>query len=365
MASKANPKGIDYNKDGVPDAADDVLAVQDANKDGEVTPKERAAYRQKQGETVQEIVTDPKTGKQTIRTRTATPPEPALAAGDYGFNEAFLKKNPDVDAAIKLAIQYEWSQDILNRYIENNTEFGKSTTDAQARFDIDFAGDKQEDLQKQIDDRKATLMQQAMAAGVTLTDAEAADFAKRAVRSGLTDQDTLAFLSSKFTLPGMEGTDKAKTPAGEAASMVDQIRQMARSYGITVTDQFIQDKVREGMRQGSGWESWLEGQRGIFRQQAKLLYPTVADKFDQFTLGDILQPYLNDASEITGISLSQMNYDDPMWTAALNGPNGPMNRDEWIRTLKTNKKYGYDGTVRARQEYTALADDLLAAFGMA
>ena len=367
MASKANPKGIDYNKDGVPDSADDILAVQDANKDGKVTPKEKAAYRQKQGETVQEIVTDPKTGKQTITTRTATPPEPALAAGDYGFNEEFLKKHPDVDEAIRLAIENEWSQEILNRYIENNTEFGRSTTDAQAKFDIDFAGDKREDLQKQIDDRVATLKQQATAAGVTISDQEVMDFAKRAVRSGLTDQDTLAFLSSKFTLPGQEakGAPKATTPAGEAASMVDEIRSMARSYGITVTDQFVQEKVREGMRQGSGWQSWLEGQRNVFREQAKLLYPKVADKFDQFTLGDMLTPYLNDASELLGININQMNYDDPMWTAALNGTEGPLSRDEWLRVLRTDKKYGYDSTVRARQEYTELADDLLAAFGMA
>lgn len=368
MASKANPKGLDYNKDKVVDSADDALAQQDANKDGRVTPKEKTQFQQKQGETVQEITVDPKTGKQTVVTKGATPPpEPALAASDYGFNEEFLKTHKDVDEAIQLAIQYEWSQDILNRYIESQTEFGRATTDAQAQFDIGFAGEKKEDLQRQIDDRVASLKQQAMAAGVQLTDTEAADFAKRAVRSQLTDQDTLAFLSQKFTLPGQEaaGTPKAMTPAGQSAMIVDEIRAMARSYGITVTDQFVQEKVREAMTQGSGWQTWLEGQRNVFRAQAKTLYPTVADKFDEFTLGDILQPYLNDASELTGINISQMNYDDPIWTRPLNGAAGPMTRDEWIRTVKTDKKYGYDGTVRARNEYTELADDLLAAFGMA
>jgi hypothetical protein len=368
LASEANPKGIDYNRDKVVDSVDDTFAVQDANKDGRVTAREKSVYKQKQGETVQEIVTDPKTGKQTIKTKGAKPPpEPTLAAGEFGYNEEFLKKHPDVDKAIELAIKFDWTQDILNRYIESETEFGRSTTDAQAKFDIDFAGTKQEDLLRQIDDRTKTLKQQAMAAGVQLTDAEATDFAKRAVRSQLTDQDTLAFLSEKFALPGAEaeGAPKATTPAGQSAQIVDEIRSMARSYGITVTDQFIQQKVREGMTQGAGWQTWLEGQRNVFRSQAKNLYPTVADKFDEFTLGDILQPYLNDASELTGINISQMNYDDPIWTAPLNGTNGPMNRDEWIRTVKTDKKYGYDGTVRARNEYTELADDLLAAFGMA
>lgn len=365
--SKANPGKIDYNKDNQVDSADDAWAVKDKNKDGTVTPKEERQYKQKQGETVTEYEYDSKGNIISQKTKSSAEPvpEPTLTAAGLGFTQPFLDAHPDVKAAVDLAVKYRWTEEQFVRYVEQETEFGKTRSDSEAKFDIEFAGAKQEDIQKQINDRVALLKQQAVAAGVDLTDAEAAEFAKRAIRSGLTDQDTLAFLSSKFTLPGMEGTDKAKTPAGEAASMVDQIKQMARSYGITVTDQFIQEKVREGMKQGSGWESWLEGQRGIFRQQAKLLYPTVADKFDQYTLGDILQPYLNDASEITGISLSQMNYDDPMWTAALNGPNGPMNRDEWLRVLKTDKKYGYDGTIRARQEYTALADDLLAAFGMA
>jgi uncharacterized protein YecA (UPF0149 family) len=368
LASKANPNEIDYNEDEDINALDDALAVQDANKDGRLTDKEKAAYKQKQGETVQEVVTDPKTGKQTIKTKGPKPaPEPTLTAGDYGYNEDFLKAHPDVDDAINRAIRNDWTQDQLNKFIENKTEFGRSTTDAQAKFDIDFAGDKKEDLLRQVEDRTAELKQQAMAAGVQLTDTEASEFAKRAVRSQLTSQDTLAFLSDKFALPGAEaeGAPKATTPAGQSAQIVDEIRSMARSYGITVTDQFIQQKVREGMTQGAGWQTWLEGQRNVFRSQAKNLYPTVADKFDEFTLGDILQPYLNDASELTGINISQMNYDDPIWTAPLNGTNGPMNRDEWIRTVKTDKKYGYDGTVRARNEYTELADDLLAAFGMA
>lgn len=362
----ANPKGIDYNKDTRVTASDDALAIQDANKDGTLTEAEKTEFKRKQNTTTQTIVTDPKTGKQTVKTTAADTVEPTLAAGDYGFNEAFLKANPDLDAAINLAIENNWSQEDLNWYIENQTEFGKRTTDTQAQFDINIVGDKKEDLERQITDRAAKLKRDALAAGVTVSDDEINTFARESVRSGLTDQDTLVFLSTKFTMPGMEQPGQQKmTPAGQSAMMVDEINAMARDYGIKVTDQFIQEKVREGMQQGSGWQAWLEGQRNIFREQAKLLYPKVADKFDQFTLGEILQPYLNDASDMLGISLSQMNYDDPMWTAAVNGPDGALSRDEWLRVLRTDKKYGWDGTLKARAEMTNLADDLLSVFGMA
>jgi len=63
--------------------------------------------------------------------------------------------------------------------------------------------------------------------------------------------------------------------------------------------------------------------------------------------------------------MSQMQITDPLWQSALNGSEGPLSRDEWIRSLRTDTRFGYDRTVRARNEYTELADELLAAFGMA
>lgn len=365
--SKANPRKIDYNQDRVVDSADDMLAVQDRNKDGRVTTKEKLKYAQQQASTTQEITVDPRTGKQTIKTIGAPPTiEPTISASEMGFSEPFLRAHPDVKQAIDLAIKNGWQQEQLNRYIETQTEFGRSTSDAEAQFDIEIAGNKAEDWQKKVSDRAARLKQEAMALGTPLSDQEATDYARRAVRSGLTEQDTLAFLAQKFAMPGAGAAGgRQMTPSGQAATMIDSIKEMARSYGITVTNEFIQRKVREGLQQGSGWQSWLEGQRNLFREQAKMLYPQVADKFDQFTLGEMVQPYLNDASDLLGINISQMNYSDPMWTAPLNGPNGPLNRDEWIRVLRTDPKYGFDRTTKARQEYMNLADDLLAAFGMA
>lgn len=140
---------------------------------------------------------------------------------------------------------------------------------------------------------------------------------------------------------------------------------MARSYGVTVTDADLQNKVREALSFGGQWQSWLEGQRNTFRQQAKTLYPTVSNLLDQSDLATVMNPYLNDASELLGVSVSNMQVSDPLWQTALNGPNGPMSRDEWIRVIRTDSRFGYDRTVRARQELASLADELLSAFGMA
>ena len=127
----------------------------------------------------------------------------------------------------------------------------------------------------------------------------------------------------------------------------------------------LQAKVQEGLRQGANYRTWLEGQKNVFRRQAKNLYPTLADQLDEFTYTDVIDPYMDDAANLLGLTRQSMNTLDPTWATALNGPNGPMSRDEWIRTIKTDSKYGYDRTANARKEAVDLGDELLAAFGMA
>jgi len=364
--SKANPQQIDYNKDTVVDQYDDELARMDKDKDGTVTAQERRKYKKKQSQTTTEYEYDAE-GNITKQTTSApdTTVEPSMTAEGYGFSDNFLTQNEDVRAAIQLAIDNDWPQEVLNRYIEENTAFGQSTNDTQANFDIQIVGPKNEDLLKQVADREATLKRQVMMSGVQISDEEIAKFARESVRSGLTDNDALAFISERFTMPGTtpEGTQQPVT--GQVGNILDELRQLARSYGITMTESDIQMKAREALKMGGDWRTWLDSQRDVFRQQAKTLYPKVADLLDQSDLSTIMQPYLSDASELLGISVAQMQITDPMWQNALNGADGPLSRDEWIRSLRTDPKYGYDRTVRARQEYTELADELLSAFGMA
>ena len=362
MASVENPKGTDYNKDGVTDQYDDTLARQDKNKDGSVTPKEKAAYEKDQNTITTETVTDPTTGKVTSKqTNKAAVVEPTISASGQGYSDAFLRAHPDVAEAIRLAAQYKWELPQFIRYVENNTEFGKSRTSAEEAFDIQSLSDKAEDLNRQVTEKEDELRQEAIAAGIPLTDSQIKDFAKKSIRSGLSTSDTLAFLSSSYKPASQTGA----TPTGQVSKMITDFQNMARSFGITMTPEYLESQVREGLKQGANWQSWFDGKQMTFREQAKNLYPTIATQLDRYSLTDIMSPYMNDASELLGVRLENMNPTDPTWLTALSGQNGPMSRDEWIRVIKTDPKYGWDRTIRARQEYSSLADDLRAAFGRA
>lgn len=369
--SKYNPKGRDYNKDGTVDSGDDMLAVQDYDGDGRVSDNERERFRKERDETKTEYKYNAK-GELVESKVTGSGkdiPEPGLDFSEY--TQKFLANKPDVRRAIKLAVEYGWTQEQFNRYIETKTAWGKNTTDAQAAFDLQAKGSKAEDINRQVADKEAAILRQAAAAGVQIPPEEVKKYARNAVRSALSDDDIRFWIAGKFTMGGA-ATPTGPTGAaggvttGTSASIGDYLRSMARQYGLPITDAFLQDKIREGLQQGSGWREWAEGQRNIFRNQAKTLYPTAGNQLDEYTLDEVLTPYLNAATNLLGIPRNQMNLDDPMWNAALKGDNGgPMSLDQWMTKLRTDPKYGWDKTTAARQQYAELGDELLSAFGMA
>lgn len=298
-----------------------------------------------------------------VRTVSRTPMQqeekPAKTAQDYGVSAGFLEKYPDMVEFVNRAIDNDYEPDRFMAELEQ-TDFGKERTQAQEAFDIAIEGPQVEDLQKKIDDRVSQLKQEFMAAGIQLSESELNRFGREIVRSDLSNQDVLAFMASQFSVPSGGGD-----MAGVSSQIYAELRDMARQYGLTMSDSTLQSKVRTGIEQGSNWQSWVEGQRNVFREQAKLQYPTLGDRLNDYTVDQLMEPYLNDAADLLGLSRQQLSAMDPMWQKALNGPNGPLSRDEWMRTLKTDPKYGWDRTVRARQEYSYLADELLSVFGMA
>ena len=164
--SKYNPKEIDYNKDKVVDSGDDMLAVQDYNKDGRVTDGERERFRKERDETKTEYKYNAK-GELVESKVTGSGkdiPEPGIDFSEY--SKKFLAKHPAVKKAINLAIKYGWTQDQFNRYVEAQTDWGKKTTDAQAAFDLQISGSKSEDLQQQIADKAKIIARMAAENGV-------------------------------------------------------------------------------------------------------------------------------------------------------------------------------------------------------
>lgn len=358
---------IDYDKDGVVTSADTELASWDTNKDGVVSPKEeKAATASKAG--TQVTTTDAKTGISTTKTVGAKEAKvKPKSATDFGFNASFLKQHPELISLVNRAIEGGWDDKKFQDEFDL-TPFGQDRTKKQEAFDITWADPrKMADLNNDIENQFKQFKEDAVARGLDISDQEIRDYAKETVRSGLTGLDSRLFFSAKFKMPG-----QGQTATGQAATILSDLQDMARSFGLGIDQGNLQKKVQDGLASGD-YATWLESQKGVFRQQAKNLYPTIGDQLDQYTYEDIVDPYMSDAANLLGLNKATMNPMDPMWMTALHGGTGgkeggsgvPMSRDEWMRTLRTDSKYGFDRTEKARKEYAGLTDELFAAFGMA
>ena len=366
MAKTVDPRTADYDNDTLKGTDSDLeLAKRDLNKDGKITAREEQEYsrRQRQRQVSTTVTTGDKSGRFRSVTQTPVGQEEKrmMSATDYGISGDFLKRYPDMEQFVRDAIMNDYQPEKFFAELEKTT-FGQERTQAQEAFDIAIEGPQAEDLQKKVNDRVSQLRQEFIAAGIQVSEQELQRYGREIVRSDLSNQDILGFMSSQFALPGGAGR---RDMAGTSATIYAELVKMAREYGLTMSDSTIQSKVRQAIQQGSNWQSWIEGQRNLFREQAKIQYPTLGDRFNDYTLEQLADPYLNDAADILGLQRQQLSFLDPTWLTALNGPSGPMSRDEWIRTLKTDSRYGWDRTTRARQEYVALADELMSVFGMA
>jgi hypothetical protein len=391
-----DPKNYDYNKDTYITASDWDLGKKDANKDGTVTPQEERKYAKAQQTTT--TTTTTKGGETSSKTQTPPVEEPPpnwsrQQASAAGFTREFLRRNPDIIPLLKKAIENNWTQDEFNSIIKKDTKWGQSTTESERKFDLAYYGEDPTTIKKTLETNKQTIQRFASNAGITLSDADLQDFAYKYTRSALTEQDIYEYVASKYgvtpatpagpdgLLPGMgiflptgpTGPTGATGPAGTtgptvgtASILSDSIRAMARSYGITLTPDTLTAKVKEGLAQGTNWQTWLEGQRNVYRQNAKTMYPPAADRLDEYTLEELLNPYLEDASNMLGIRRENMDITNPMWTTALSNPDGKgMTRDQWLVTLRTDKQYGWSKTLNAKREASDLVSGITRAFGMA
>lgn len=312
-----------------------------------------------------------------VGTKTRTPKaepvkEKPVTIEGYGLTQSFLTAYPEMQQLFARALADQkagktweaakWKMEY------DKTKYAQERTAAEESFDSGITDPNlAPDYQRKIDDTYVALKKQVSASGVAIDDAEIQDFAKQTVRKNLTVNDAVAFIAKKYQQPtgAAAASAQAKPAVGAVANIGDAVKKMALSYGLNPDASYIQAKIKDGLEQGDNWQTWLEGQRGVFREQAKITNPKIAEKLDQFTLEDLLDPYMATAESMLGVPRTSMTTSDPIWSVALNGPNGPMTVDEWERTIKTDARYGWDRTKKARNEFSNLADELLSVFGMA
>ena len=373
LSKKVDPRDHDYNKDGEVTESDWDIGKKDLNKDGKVTPKEEKRYDKEQSTTVSETTIKDGDSTTTVKTPPPEPEGPKWSRGEQqraGFTREFLKRHPEVAKILKNAIEFNYTEEEFMDIVLTQTKWGQSTFRAQREFDLQYYGKDSTTIKQTLKQNRENIAMLASNAGVKLTKEELDDFAFKFTRSALTAKDINDFIARRYGARAEEAETPEEREAvarkGTASEIADELRALARSYGIELSPFNMNKKIQEGLRQGDNWERWVEGQRNIFRQSAKSMYPSAADQLDNYTLEELADSYMDDAANLLGINRENMSLTDNKWLRALSGPDGkPMTREQWLATLRTDKRYGWTKTQRAKTEMAELGDELLSVFGMA
>jgi hypothetical protein len=158
----------------------------------------------------------------------------------------------------------------------------------------------------------------------------------------------------------------AKTALGGADA--DRIRAIYRAYGQRPDDEQISRILAQDTDPASGVVMTEDMLRNNLRDLAKVSYKPFADLLDRgVSVETIFSPYQRIAASVLEQSPDQVALIDEngvptKFASALMGKE-PMSLTDWITTLKSDNKYGWQFTNEAKQQATNLVMSLEKAFG--
>lgn len=275
--------------------------------------------------------------------------KPKATYADYGFVGSFLAAHPDVKKVVDQAVKNGWTQQRLEAAVKG-TSWWKNRTDAQRQYDL-LTKENPKEVARQTDLAKQAITQKAQSMGVTLTDKQIADLATYSVMNKASDGELQTKIAANLQIAG-----QGQAQGGSAGVTIDALRQGAQTYGITLSD----DTLLSYARQIEGGAGNLQGFQDAMREQAKTLYPSIAQHLDRgLTVKDVADPYLQMASKELGVNPADFDLTDPRWTKALTGASGgTMTADEWYTTMRTDSRYGWDKSMTAKQQAFDLGTSL-------
>ena len=270
---------------------------------------------------------------------------------------------PGISKIVRQSIKDEWYKDpnVLNANMENALLADPYYDNAGKQaliFDTDTTGDQN----RKIDNTKIELS--AIPGANALPSDTYEKLARDAARKGLSQTALRQFAYAEI-LKQQNPEQYSYTDASKKAlqsAPADELRNLAKSYQTTL---------------GSGDEqSLLSGKKTLedfkqsFQEKAKMQNPHLTTQIDMgYSLDDITADYKKYASQVldkpeTEIDMSPTG----KFNAAISTPDGKggyrqLGMAEWVNTLRTDEKYGWQFTKEANDQVQQLGMNLAKTFG--
>lgn len=225
----------------------------------------------------------------------------------YSYSAALGAAVPEVGALLKQAAAGKWDVQRFQDALQKTQWWAKNSDTAKQMITLQ----KQDPAQyaQQLKAAQAHVTQMAAGLGVTLTAAQASSQATVDLWQGLDDATVQSQLGALYkTAPTAGG--------GTAVSLNAQIKQLAASYGVPVTQSWIDGQVRSALSTGTG----AEGATSALTQMAVSVYPALAQQLQAGqTTEDIAQPYIAAMSQTLEVPETSITLQDQTIKKVLQG----------------------------------------------
>jgi hypothetical protein len=192
-----------------------------------------------------------------------------------------------------------------------------------------------------------------------LTKAELDDIAATVSRRGLAGIAASQYIN---TVVGSRGRGKEDLlESADAAGL----KKVADAYGYKPSD--LDDQILAAI-QGKEYDGEILTADSFKRKGvalAKAAHFQLAPQLDAgLTLAEIFSPYRDLASRVLEMAPESIDFNDPKFSLAFGTRDKPaMSLSEWMETMKTDPKYGYDKTSQAKSDARAMVMSMAKAFG--
>lgn len=270
----------------------------------------------------------------------------ALSAYGYVYNLA--QNIPELNNYLQQAIQGGWTADKLTAMVESSNWWKSNSNTVRQLVTNQFTDPAtyQQDLQS----AQQRIQLKAQALGRTIPQAQLQSLALQTLTSNSSwDDNVLSQLVTNNSAIGNEGV--AGTYAGDAGQLTNHMQQVAESFGVPYSPDFLNgwvNKIQSGADTLDGFESLMQA-------RASATYPQFANQIAAGqTLKDIADPYVSTMAQTLEIPTTSVKLTDPSIQKALNAVDPKTGQQsaaplwQFQQQLKADPRY--DQTTQAKSD---------------
>lgn len=293
------------------------------------------------------------------------------AASVYAYPLAVIKSDPELEALFNEAWAaqksgQEWNKEKFTVRLQGTRWYSSKSVKEREYYTLANDPAQAAEFSRQVNAKKQSVISSARASGINLSDAQINTLTTDALRLGQTDEQLASILVDYVNYQTSDVTQAAGSLFGKAGDAEDSIRNWAKRNGVTVSDSYVLNQVRQAGKNvvDGAWDT--SAAQDSITNMAKQQYSHWASQLDGITsLDDLAQGFKNTISTEMDMDFNNLDMDNELVRNAMlakDDKDQPINQEALRATLR--KTDDWANVSKNKEKIYGLANDILTKFGM-